>query len=90
MAEEPSKIFTDIESDLIMARYNGDYSDPHGAFAHRIRPKLKEIMKWYRPENFKVLKKVLQQKRKRDGGVSAPARPNKKSTLEEFTKDIGY
>jgi hypothetical protein len=82
-----NKLFTEAEAQAIERRLNKDYTDPHGLFAGRVRPKLKELLDLTDTAKKRAtLKKILIKQGKDD----KPARPNDESTLNEFAKEVGY
>jgi hypothetical protein len=81
-------IFTDTELEAMAKRLKGDYTDPTGIYANRVRPKLKEIRAWHTPAMSKRLHSLLKTQRK--VREEEPAQPNEEKTLNEFQQTIGY
>lgn len=84
-----SSLFTKTEMETIAQRLKGNYTDPTGIYAGRIRPKLKEIQAWHTPKMYTKIKKLLEQKHKTEPD-DTPAKPNDEIPFEQFRQEIGY
>jgi len=58
-----SKIFTKTELKEIHKRQNKNYKDTTGIFSNRIKPKIKEILERWIPQQ-KELEKLIKKKKK--------------------------
>jgi hypothetical protein len=82
-----NKLFTEAEARAIERRLNKDYSDPHGVFAGRVRPKLKELLDLTDTSKKRsILKKMLKRWGK---DIDTPVKHEVKS-FEEFRQETGY
>jgi hypothetical protein len=83
-----SAIFEDAELEAIAKREEGKLSDPTGAFA-RARRKLLEINTYMNPKGKRLLKKLLEQKRKCNT-IPEPTVPMEEQSLEQFKQEVGF
>jgi len=84
-----SLIFTHAEMEAITQRLKGNYKDPTGIYAARVRAKLKEIQAWHTPRLRIQLKNLLHQHRKTEVD-DTPAEPTPEQSFRTFAQDIGY
>ena len=61
-----SKIFTNAELKTIKDRENKDYSDKHGVYSSRVKPKILELLTVWFPKK-KDLKLLVKNKKKHGG-----------------------
>lgn len=54
-----SKLFTRAENKILQERIKGSRKDPHGIYAGRVKPKLKEILEWIKKAD--ILSKLLKE-----------------------------
>ena len=43
-----SRIFTKYELKSLNERFKGSRKDPYGTFASRVKPKIKELLEWFK------------------------------------------
>ena len=56
-----SKLFSKLEYTSLMARFRGVRKDKTGVFSGRVKPKVKELLVWFKHKD--ILEKAIEPKR---------------------------